>query len=134
MKKTTVDHRIENLRDVSQVQSVHDQEGHLKSPRLGLRFRLSNWLFEKAYGKKANGTSKRTDQGEEGRFRCFDRAAIGERGDNLDISWLKDDDATGADDLPEPDEIASLIRERLSTALEEMDALSALLEGEEVEV
>jgi type I restriction enzyme M protein len=35
---------------------------------------------------------------------------------------------------PEPEEIASLIRERLSTALEEMDALSALLEGEEVEV
>lgn len=31
-------------------------------------------------------------------------------------------------------EIASQIRERLSTALEEMDALSALLEGEEVEV
>ena len=36
---------------------------------------------------------------------------------------------------PRPgNEIASLIRERLSTALEEMDALSALLEGEEVEV
>jgi hypothetical protein len=35
---------------------------------------------------------------------------------------------------PEPEEIASQIRERLSTALEEMDALSALLEGEEVEV
>ena len=90
--------------------------------------------FEAAYGKQADGTSKRTDQGEEGRFRCFERSAIGERGDNLDISWLKDDDATGADELPEPEEIASQIRERLSTALEEMDALSALLEGEEVEV
>lgn len=90
--------------------------------------------FEKCYGKKSDGTSKRKDQGEEGRFRCFDRAAIAERGDNLDISWLKDDDQAGADELPEPDEIASQIRERLSTALEEMDALSALLEGEEVEV
>ena len=89
--------------------------------------------FEKAYGKKADGTSKRTDQGAEGRFRCFDRAAIGERGDNLDISWLKDDDATGADELPEPEEIAALIRERLSTALEEMDALSALLEQSSAE-
>ena len=75
-----------------------------------------------------------TDQGEEGRFRCFDRAAVSERGDNLDISWLKDDDAHSTEDLPEPDEIAEAIRERLSTALEEMDALSALLEGEEVEV
>ena len=55
------------------------------------------------------------------------------RGDNLDISWLKDDDAHSAENLPEPDEIAGAIRERLSTALEEMDALSHLLEGEEVE-
>ena len=31
-------------------------------------------------------------------------------------------------------QIASQIRERLSTALEEMDALSALLEREEIEV
>ena len=96
--------------------------------------------FEKCYGRKADGTSRRTPTfseekgGEEGRFRCFDRSAIGERGDNLDISWLKDDETTGADELPEPEEIASQIRERLSTALEEMDALSALLEGEEVEV
>ena len=30
--------------------------------------------------------------------------------------------------------IAALIRERQTTALEELDALSALLEGEEVEV
>ncbi len=90
--------------------------------------------FEKAFGKKSDGTSRRKDQGEEGRFRCFDRSEIDGRGDNLDISWLKDDDATGADELPEPEEIAALIRERLSTALEEMDALSALLEGEEVEV
>jgi len=90
--------------------------------------------FIKCYGKKSDGTSKRTDQGVEGRFRRFDREFIAKRGDNLDISWLKEDDATGADDLPEPEEIASLIRERLSTALEEMGALSALLESEEVEV
>jgi type I restriction enzyme M protein len=90
--------------------------------------------FIKCFGRKSDGTSKRNDQGEEGRFRRFDRAAIAERGDNLDISWLKDDNATGADELPEPEEIATLIRDRLSTALEEMDALSALLAGEEVEV
>ncbi|MCS7469561.1 type I restriction-modification system subunit M [Stieleria sp. ICT_E10.1] len=90
--------------------------------------------FEKCYGKKSDGTSKRTDQGEEGRFRCFERDAIAQRGDNLDISWLKDDDGAGNKELPEPEVIAAMIRERLSTALEEMDALTALLEGEEVEV
>lgn len=89
--------------------------------------------FEKAYGKKSDGTSKRVDQGEEGRFRVFTRQQITARGDNLDISWLKDESATATDQLPEPEEIAALIREKLVTALEEMDALSALLEGEEVE-
>ena len=89
--------------------------------------------FEKCYGRKSDGTSKRTDQCEEGRFRCWDRDQIDKRGDNLDISWLKDDDGNGGDELPEPDEIAALIRERLQTAMEEMDALTALLEGEEVE-
>jgi hypothetical protein len=89
--------------------------------------------FEKAFGKKSDGTSKPTDQGAEGRFRCYDRAVIGERGDNLDISWLKDDDATGADELPAPDEIALLIRERLSTALKEMDALVGILQGNDID-
>jgi type I restriction enzyme M protein len=89
--------------------------------------------FEKCYGSKSDRTGERTDQGEEGRFRCFTREAIAKRGDNLDISWLKEDDAHSADDLPEPDEIAALIRDRLQTAMEEMDALTALLEGEEVE-
>jgi type I restriction enzyme M protein len=89
--------------------------------------------FEKCYGSKSDGTSERIDQGEGGRFRCFTRKEIAKRGDNLDISWLKDDDAHSADDLPEPDEIAALIRDRLQTAMEEIDALTALLEGEEVE-
>jgi type I restriction enzyme M protein len=90
--------------------------------------------FETCYGSQSDGIGARTDQGDTGRFRCFTREAIAKRSDNLDISWLKDDDAHSADDLPEPDEIAALIRERLQTAMEEMDALTALLEGEEVEV
>ena len=90
--------------------------------------------FEKCYGKKSDGTSKRTEKtaegsGEESRFRKYSRAQITERGDNLDISWLKDDDASSAADLPEPDVIAAMIRSRLGEALAEMDALSALLDG-----
>ena len=92
--------------------------------------------FEKCYGKKSDGTSKRTEKtaegsGEESRFRKYSRVQITERGDNLDISWLKDDDASSAADLPEPDEIAAMIRTRLGEALAEMDALSALLDGSE---
>ena len=69
--------------------------------------------FEKCYGKKSDGTSQRNDQGEEGRFRSFTREQITDRGNNLDISWLRDEDAGNHDDLPEPEEIAAQIRERL---------------------
>ena len=96
--------------------------------------------FEKCYGRKSDGTSKRTDLYEKGsaegeevesRFRKYSRAQITERGDNLDISWLKDDDASSGADLPEPETLAAMIRDRLGAALDEMDALSALLEGSE---
>jgi type I restriction enzyme, R subunit len=36
------------------------------------------------------GKSPHTDQGEEGRFRCFTRQQISDRNDNLDIAWLRD--------------------------------------------
>jgi type I restriction enzyme M protein len=42
--------------------------------------------FEQAYGSDPHGGGKRMDQGETGRFRCFTREAIKERGENLDLS------------------------------------------------
>jgi len=84
--------------------------------------------FEAAYGDHSDGTTKRTDEGEEGRFRCFTREDIATRDDNLDISWLKDKNANHAGDLPEPDEIADEIMANLRTALEEIEALSDLLD------
>ena len=103
-------------------------------PSFGVRTPLTHdhfTEFEKVFGKKSDGTSKRTDQGSEGRFRSFDRATLSKRGENLDISWLKDENASNHDELPEPDVIAAMIRERLATAMEEMDALSVLLESPE---
>lgn len=73
--------------------------------------------FEKAYGKKADGSSKRTDQGEQGRFKCFSIDEIKKRDYNLDISWLRDESVTHADDLPEPSEIADEIIDSLVKAL-----------------
>ncbi|MDB5344998.1 MAG: hypothetical protein JWP89_3375 [Schlesneria sp.] len=83
--------------------------------------------FEKAFGKKSDGTSKRTDQGENGRFRCFGREDVKKRGDNVDINWLKDDAGNDREETHEPESIAAMIRERLAIALEEMDALTELL-------
>lgn len=84
--------------------------------------------FEHCYGEDANGGAERLDQGEAGRWRCFSRAFIGSRGENLDISWLRDESLQSADDLPEPEVIAASILEKLRVAMEEMEALSALLE------
>ena len=79
--------------------------------------------FEKAYGADPLGKSKRKDQGETGRFRKFTREEIAKRGENLDISWLRDESVTDHADLPEPEEIAAEIVAQLSVALEEMAAL-----------
>lgn len=84
--------------------------------------------FEKAYGSDPYGKSRRKDLGEEGRFRKFTREEIKARGDNLDLAWLKDDSVQNADDLPEPEEIAAEIMEKLRVATEEMEGLSELLE------
>ncbi|WP_189352660.1 class I SAM-dependent DNA methyltransferase [Vogesella fluminis] len=88
--------------------------------------------FEAAYGADPHGTSPRTDLGDTGRFRVFSRDWIRERGDSLDISWLKDDNAEDAADLPEPSVLAREAMEELNGALAELEAILAEL-GEEVE-
>lgn len=90
--------------------------------------------FEKCYGTKADGTSKRFEQtqdesGAESRFRKFSRTEFKERRDSLDISWLKDN-SSGETDLPEPEDIVLIIQERLGEALSEIETLSALLDRE----
>jgi type I restriction enzyme M protein len=134
--KTNVLFFTRGATDVGNTQKVWVYDLRTNMPAFGKRAPLTHAHFvefETCYGSQSDGTGERIDQGEEGRFHCFTRQEIARRGDNLDISWLKDD-AHSADDLPEPDEIAALIRDRLQTAMEEMDALTALLEGEEVEV
>lgn len=84
--------------------------------------------FVDAYGDDPKGTSPRKDEGDEGRFRRFTREQIKARGDNLDITWLRDENTDRAEDLPEPDEIAAQILMHLQTATEEMQALMELLD------
>jgi len=87
--------------------------------------------FVRVFGRKSDGTSKRTDLGEVGRFRLYSREEIAERGDNLDIKWLNNQDSKSHHELREPEEIAAMIRERLSTAMEELEALTEILESPE---
>ncbi len=110
--------------------------------------------FEDAYGKDPNGGSPRAENvegaaqgsanvaggrtpgatlGEASRFRCFTREQIRERGDSLDISWLKDDSSLDAADLPAPEVLAGEAMAELTEALHELEALmQALGAGDEV--
>lgn len=103
--------------------------------------------FEKVYGRKADGTSKRnegdwnfTTEGtenteENSRWKCFSRDWIRDRGDSLDISWIKDKDSVDAADLPEPDVLAAEAMGELTEALRELDGLmQALGNGNKAQV
>ena len=85
--------------------------------------------FERTYGKKADGRSKRTDQGEEGRFRCFTREAVADRGDSLDITWLRDENAVSIEDLGDPEDLIAEAIEELDGAVGELRELLASLEA-----
>jgi len=91
--------------------------------------------FETAFGDDPLGTvealDKRVDTGEEGRFRCFSRQWIAEHGDNLDISWLRDENSEDVDDLPEPETLAQAAIMELEAALEDLRGILGEL-GEEV--
>jgi type I restriction enzyme M protein len=86
--------------------------------------------FVAAFGNDPLGAAKRTDQGEEGRFRRFTRSEIAARADNLDISWLKDTSADAEDGLDTPEDIAAAIEGHLKVAMEEIAALVAELDSD----
>jgi type I restriction enzyme M protein len=84
--------------------------------------------FEDVYGSDPRGgaaaLAKRVDTGESGRWRKFTRAQIAARGDNLDISWLKDDSAESADaQRDDPAMVARLALRELDSAVQELRAL-----------
>lgn len=80
--------------------------------------------FIAAYGDDPHGTAKRKDESEGGRFRVFSREDIAKRNDNLDISWLREDEEEIEEGLTEPDDIAAAIVGHLRAALEEIEAVA----------
>ena len=84
--------------------------------------------FEDVFGDDPQGgpaaLALRVDSGENGRWRSFTREQIAARGDNLDISWLKDDSAeTAAAQRDEPALVARLALHELNAAVAELRAL-----------
>ncbi|UZJ60895.1 type I restriction-modification system subunit M [Pseudomonas sp. KU26590] len=87
--------------------------------------------FEHAYGEDANGNSPRSENvegvGELSRFRVFTRDQIRERGDSLDISWLKSAESLSSSDLSTPEALAGEALAELTDALRELEQLIEVL-------
>jgi type I restriction enzyme M protein len=96
--------------------------------------------FEKVFGDEPDGSGDRKEgewawvngDGEKtvenGRWRCFDRDWIEkQKGDSLDIGWLKDENSVDADNLPEPEVLAAEAMGELTEALRELDGLMGAL-------
>lgn len=84
--------------------------------------------FEDVFGDDPSGgpasLAARQDTGATGRWRRFTREQIAQRGDNLDISWLKDDSAEAADaQRDDAAMVARLLQRELGDAMAELRAL-----------
>ena len=116
--------------DTGNTKAVWFYDMRTNAPAFGKRTPLTREHFDdfvKSFGKKADGSGKRIDRGEGGIVRCFTRASIAERGDNLDISWLHGE-GDGEGDLSTPDEIAAEVQALLESATAEIEELKSLLE------
>jgi type I restriction enzyme M protein len=134
--KTNVFFFTRGKKDTGNTKAVWVYDLRANTPQFGKRTPFTlDFLkpFIAAYGNKPDGSAKRTDEGETGRLRCFTREWIGERGDSLDIAWLKDDSAVDAADLPEPAALAQEAMDELEHAMAELEAILAELGAEVAE-
>lgn len=131
--------------DCTQETWVYDMRTNMQT--FGKRRMLTNAHFDgfiAAYGEDANGQSLRevgvyqqlgeidglsTDEGDDtARWRAFSRDYIREqKGDSLDIAWLKDLEASNSENLPEPDILAGEAMAELTEAMSELYQLMQVL-------
>ncbi|WP_420140028.1 N-6 DNA methylase [Sphingomonas sp.] len=112
------------LQDATEAVWVYDARANVPSYGKTNPFKAADLdAFAAAFGDDPYGRSVRTNEGETGRFRCFTRAEIRDKDDNLDISWLKDTSGDPEDGLETPEEIAAAIELHLSNAMVEVRAL-----------
>lgn len=87
--------------------------------------------FEKCFGTDPNGRAKRKPgDSKEDRWRSFAISEVKEHQFKLDgFKWLKEESLEDADDLPEPEELATDAIEELDAAVGELKEVLALLEN-----
>jgi len=87
--------------------------------------------FERCYGPDPYGRSKRNPKdSKEDRWRSFSIGEIKGRDYKIDsLKWLKDESLDDADELPEPEELATDAIEELEAAVGELNSMLTLLEN-----
>ncbi len=107
---------------------VYDLRANI--PQFGKRTSLTRKHFEEfeaVFGDDSFGNTaslaQRTDTGDDGRFRRFSHDWIAERGDDLDISWLKDEREEENGELPELAILAQEAIGELEAAIAELQAI-----------
>ncbi|WP_417527577.1 N-6 DNA methylase [Marinomonas shanghaiensis] len=143
-QKGTPDNPQQDM-DCTQETWVYDMRTNMQT--FGKRRMLTDAHFDAfiaAYGDDANGQSPREEgvytqlgeveglSSEEGddtaRWRKFSRDYIREqKGDSLDIAWLKDLEASNSENLPEPDILAGEAMAELTEAMSELYQLMQAL-------
>ena len=90
--------------------------------------------FEMAFGPDPQGATpslrRRVDTGESGRFRKFSREWIADRGDSLNISWLKSASDRSEDDSLSPSALATEAMYELEEAILHLKGILAELGGD----
>jgi len=87
--------------------------------------------FEACYGTSPDGRSPRKpEDSKDGRWRSFHISEVKARDYKYDsFKWIKDENLEDSDELPEPEELATDAIAELEGAVEELNAVLALLEN-----
>jgi type I restriction enzyme M protein len=94
-------------------------------PTFGQYLRLSRGhlrAFESAYGDDSLGQSVRYDEGEDKRWRCFNREALAKQGNRLDWCWSREEPSSLDNKVSSQD-----IGEMLEETVAELEFLTTLL-------
>jgi len=141
--KTNVLFFTRGAKDKGNTREVWVYDLRANMPQYGKRTQLTREHFaefEDFFGTDPQGDnsqhrhSRASGNPETARFRSYSREQIAERGDSLDIAWLKDDSATDAQDLPEPALLAQEAMGELEAAMEELRGILEELGEDIVEV
>jgi type I restriction enzyme M protein len=128
--KTSVLFFTKNKRKEDTTQQVWVYDLRANTSQFGRRTQLTRehfFDFEKFFGSDPLGgpaaLAQRVDTGVSGRFRCFTRAEIEARRNNLDIVWLSDTESAESGELSDPVLLAQGLMAELIAATSEVEAI-----------